>query len=947
MAKKKKTVAKIVTPKEYKVSGLSISRGGNTYTANWTVPAKLKKNAPNLNVQSRRTGGWETENAKRSIKGTSETLIFDRGWYWPCSGTTLGGIGVRVKGNGTNSITSNFPWVEAWYGFSRPGTPSISLALNDNCDQLTATINSPEGSGNDERYDTVVEWNLEYWIGGRYSGWFYYKDSAYNGGTEFTSESGDLTSGLGGVSVLALKDDEWVRCSVRAKCRGLAGDGDWTGWHDHVFGKPPKASLGEPVLTSEQVIIPVTVPYDASCPHHTDSVQLYRYIGTSRAQNVDDWTEVDGACDNGSCNGLHDARAQAEPSETGQRVWYMVRSTHDSYKTWSDPVECTGLYKQKDTSTASQAYVISATNNADGDSATIVCGWENDSAANYDTTVLAWSTDQMAWRSNKEPTPFEMKDVTWQEEGTIEHEGKQLNYTSIKVTGLDDGKRWWFRAHRTSQSNDQEGSWSEAVPCDISSTPPVPVLTVPDTVERGKAFGVSWAAGDTEQSAWRLMCLDSLAGSGTAHEVCLMQGTGAATTATVAAGESKLEGMSSAQLAIEVSSGGDYVRSEAASVAFADAPKATVSTERLITASGHKATVTVDQDGADVTLTLVKAGSSTECLPDGSGAYADGDIIWTSGATATRSKRADFAIPADVHLVDGCCYRLLAVPSTNLLTGAAAEPSFTYTITDEETGGTSTVTTTQLTVAWAHQAAAVQTCSITIGEDGTATITPTKPEGADGTDTWSLYRATPDGITELLSGMEWGRSASDEVPPFSCLTETVDTLDDEGNVTASTEYVGHCAYRVATFTADGDCDWNDFDYANFGKVCRIDWGGGSVELPYDLEVSDNFSKSFEGRTFLDQAKQGGTWAPGIERSVSIDTSVVQDVATSNALRNLAQYAGACFVRLPDGRAFEADVQVNGIDDSYGKAYTSVSIVCTEVEPAEYLATPVPEDSATE
>lgn len=57
---KKKTVAKIVTPKEYKVSGLSISREGNTYTAKWTVPSKLKKNAPNLNVQSRRTGGWET-----------------------------------------------------------------------------------------------------------------------------------------------------------------------------------------------------------------------------------------------------------------------------------------------------------------------------------------------------------------------------------------------------------------------------------------------------------------------------------------------------------------------------------------------------------------------------------------------------------------------------------------------------------------------------------------------------------------------------------------------------------------------------------------------------------------------------------------------------------------------------------------------------------------------
>lgn len=925
------------TKKDYKVSGLSISRDGNKYKASWKVNSTPKKYMDYLDVDSKRdragkTDKWASEHAKRSTGSTGEALKFDRSDYYPCTSTKLNSISVRVRGK-KKGAKGYWGWEPKTYDFKIPAKPSISLAVNDIGDELTATVKADEGAGHSERYDTEVEWGYRCCISGKTKGWTKLKKNETSRSTEFAKSSGDLSGGAG-KNVNQLADADWVQVRCRARSRGLKGNGDWTTWAKYMFGQPARPALSPPKLTSTQVIIPVTIKGttigsgdDKANAHPVDSVQLYRYIGTSRAGSADDWTEVEGATDDGDCTGLHDARAAAEPTETGQHVWYMVKAVHGTYSVYSEPVECTALYKRADTSSGSKAYIVSAANNADGDSATVVCGWEDDPAAKYDTTVVSWSTDQEAWRSTDAPDSYEMDDVTWQESGTVAHNGKVLNHASVKVTGLDDGKRWWFRARRTSSSNDQKGAWSEAVPCDISSTPSQPTLTAPATVQRGKGFSVSWAAGSSRQSAWRLLCLDSIAVTGTAHEVVLMGGDGAAASVSVPDGDARLAGIGSAQLAIEVSTGGDYVRSDAVAVAFADPPTATVTCERKVTAAGHAVTVAVQPSGSTVSVSMISASSVSAALPDGSDAQAAGDVVWSEkGLTPGTDGVLSLAVPDSVHLIAGARYRIAATPECGGLTGAAAEPVFDYSETDSQ-GGATTGTTNELYVEWAHQATAPEECSISLDSLGRVIVYPTKPDGAAETDMWSLYRDTPDGFAEIASGVAFGTYVLDAWPPFAS--------------------DGECGYRVATFTADGDCDYADFGYVSTSDALRIDWPEGSVTLDGNLSISDSYSKAFEARTFLDQAAQSGTWAPGIERTCSVDWEGDREEyevdGTVESLRALARYSGSCFVRFPDGCAYEADVQVDSLEVSDDEGEASVSLDITEVELTSYMGKEVTAD----
>lgn len=896
---------------DYKVKGLAIKRDGNKYTASWTVPSGTKKHITGMDVDSKRdragaTDKWKSEYDGSSTAKTSQKLDFTRSDYYPYNGKKkLSSISVRVRGKKKGG---HYSYVTETYDFAVPKVPSVSLSVNDLHDTLTATVKADEGAGKRERYDTVVDWDFRQCVGGKTKGWTALKGAETSTAQEFTKSSGDL-SASSGKKVTALADSDWVQVRCRARSRGLKGASEWSAWRYHMFAQPAKPVLGTPTLTSNQVIIPVTIKGTTigskaagyANAHPVDSVQLYRYIGTSMAANVGDWTEVDGAADDGDCTGMHDARANAEPSETGQRVWYRVKAVHDGYEVWSEPVECAGLYKHADTSAGAAATVDSVTDNGDGESVNVAISWGADAASAYDTTVVGWSQDQDAWQSTDEPDTFEMDDVTWAT-------GRKV---TVKVTGLEDGGLYWFRARRISSANDQKGAWSAAVSCGVSSTPGVPTLTAPAAVRRGEGFTVSWASGQGVQSAWRLLCLNSTAGSGAAHEVVLAEGSGAAASATVAAGDSRLDVLDSAELAVEVSTGGDYVRSGSVSVALQDAPTATVACERTVTASGHAVTVTVEPTGAlfDVAMT---ASGCTSALPDGSDRQLAGDVVWAeNGLTCGEGGSIELTVPGTAHLIDGARYRITVTPYSGTLSGEAVTPA--WTLTDDD--GAEYVTD-ELEVAWAHQAAAPEACSIAVdGDARSATVTPTVPEGAAETDTWSLYRATPDGYAAIAEGMAFGASATDPTAPFAA--------------------DGACAYRVATFTADGDCDWMDFEYAHACRAVRIDWEGGSVELPYNIELSDSYSKAFAASSFLDEGAQGGSWGASVARRLSISAALPAGDARVPSLRELARHSGACFCRMPDGCAFECDCQVTGIDTSPG--IVSVSLDVTETALSAFKA----------
>ncbi|MBP3884909.1 MAG: hypothetical protein J6D54_08250, partial [Olsenella sp.] len=58
-----------------------------------------------------------------------------------------------------------------------------------------------------------------------------------------------------------------------------------------------------------------------------------------------------------------------------------------------------------------------------------------------------------------------------------------------------------------------------------------------------------------------------------------------------------------------------------------------------------------------------------------------------------------------------------------------------------------------------------------------------------------------------------------------------------------------------------------------------------------------------------------------------------DAEVARRVRMLAQHVGPCFVRLPNGCAFEADVQVTDLSEGHASSAIAVALDVTEVSPS--------------
>jgi hypothetical protein len=177
------------------------------------------------------------------------------------------------------------------------------------------------------------------------------------------------------------------------------------------------------------------------------------------------------------------------------------------------------------------------------------------------------------------------------------------------------------------------------------------------------------------------------------------------------------------------------------------------------------------------------------------------------------------------------------------------------------------------------------------------------------TDQWDIYRVTGDGAQLIGEGYPLDHEVTDEWAPFGTGMDL--------------------AYRVACRTADGDVAWADFEYVQDGGSLRFDWEDGSVELPYNVAVSDAYEKDVDVHSYLD----GGTDAyynQGIRRKARLSTDVMrlEDQSTVAGVRALARHPGTAYVRTPDGSAYEADVQVSSMGTD--GAVVAVAIDATEV-----------------
>ena len=178
-------------------------------------------------------------------------------------------------------------------------------------------------------------------------------------------------------------------------------------------------------------------------------------------------------------------------------------------------------------------------------------------------------------------------------------------------------------------------------------------------------------------------------------------------------------------------------------------------------------------------------------------------------------------------------------------------------------------------------------------------------------DRYDLYRMTADGPQLCASDIPLDATVNDPFAPFGDGAEL--------------------AYRVRCHTVDGCEQWVDYPYVLGGRDMRIDFDNEYVELPYNLKADDSYEKDFEARRHLDGSIDG-YWNEGAKRTASLSTDVikVREEEKVRAVRRLARYCGPTYVRLNDGTAYQADVQVRGLGREGTSAAIGVSINATEV-----------------
>ena len=678
--------------------------------------------------------------------------------------------------------------------------------------------------------------------------------------------------------------DEWVKVDVEAYSRGCAGDGAHC-TASHVFCWPAIPQITKVAVDTEHDVVLIGVETNWSEYHRIDTVKLQRLKDSdcetaSAAAQASGWSDVPGMTDTNDCKGLSDNLVDARPAK-GKRTWYRIVAQHDDYTTYSVPADL-GIYQPAVEAQAGAASILSAMSGDDGESAIVDVGWDDDTflnvtdpseIANYKgSTQVTWADTEYAWRSTASVSEFE---IDWEDD---EPQSEEFAHSArVYVSDLTEGEPIFLRVRRVLTSDEETvyGAWSEIVAVTPASAPSWVELSAPSYIARGESLPLTWTFGsEAAQTGWALIDTNGK-----------LWGKGDDASGYYIIESDSLQDVSEISLYVNVTTGGEWKRSVApVTVRIVEAPTCEITVDEVVAALPIKVTGVTNGDA--IAYYLVSRGVTYES-PHGVEVQYANDIVWTGKGLPGELEIDDAA------LMNGCTYELRAHSS------------------DETTGLCSETVSKTLKVDWVRRAP-VPDATIEVNEDTLeATITTVKTdEMADG-DTYELYRLTKDGAYLVAEGAEPGSVIIDRFAPYSAETN---------------------AYRVAVRTPDGDVAWVDVEYEMEHTAIRLDWERSFVELPYNIEIAEALAKSFESREHLDGAING-YWNKAIAHQAKINTDIIRldSYEQQRLIRELARYSGAVFVRTGSGLAFDANVDVDEIAESYDSGSIGVSLSIEEVE----------------
>lgn len=274
-------------------------------------------------------------------------------------------------------------------------------------------------------------------------------------------------------------------------------------------------------------------------------------------------------------------------------------------------------------------------------------------------------------------------------------------------------------------------------------------------------------------------------------------------------------------------------------------------------------------------------------------------------------------------------------------------------------------------VNWDHQAI-VPEGEVEFDHDrNVAYITPIAPTGTLEGDTCDIYRLSVDNPQLIISDAQFGTKYVDPYPTiginggYRLVFKT-----SHGDYKLPGHEFAYQDFRPAIAITSDDADTMAFDLEeptgrllysydegilaqffirnghlfvsavdnNYGSIFAIiiDFGGDTLFMPGNVALNNTWKKSFQTTRYLGGSIIGD-WDPGVERTGSF-TAVIpvrEERDAVLALRKLAEYAGVCHVRTPEGSNFYANVDVqDNREERWVNRLSKVTLTVTRVDPTE-------------
>lgn len=882
--------------------------GSYTFTSSWKVKDRLKaskyKDRATHLIETFIVSGTNGKSAFQHgvsvLKGISDTAMsfnlnnftdgdgvsYTRQSFYPYTSKMVSSITARVRAMnyiGTRPGLST-KTAEKSRTIKKPEKPTINaLEFNKSGTNgiVSTTVNTDAGYGYAERVRTRVIVSVEDTMRKRLG-----QTWQWNSTDTYTTSTAYAASYDAGNYQGMDPDNDYIKVTVSAYAQGLAGDSATTKATPYYIAYPARTTILDVDVTSrdEDGKVNLHIATNATAIHPVDQVVL-EYLADTEYMTADDipaaetWT-VSNIKDNGKCEYLSISNRDLIPS-AGNRTWVRVRSWHADegvlYR-YSEYAYLEALETPAPSATTSNIVITSAQSAANGEGAEITMAWNADGLDESTGTELSWDENPDAWRSTDQPETFEF---TFSD-GQLTHDGVTYNDSAtIIIAGLREGTVYTVKARRYLELNGEltYSDYSNAENVMPSVAPSNVVLDMPSYLPDGSGVPVTWTfGGGGTQAEWQLI---------DAEGAVIAANTGTAGGYTIPYADA-LEHMVNGVLtvSVEVSTGSGFVASDALTMAYEPAPTLTITVPETLTAQPFS--FTAESSAACVLTVAVFAQGADGQTPTGVHLQPTGTVVWSGVVspvwTLGNSFTALVEIPTGRDFLDGAQYTV------------------EVTATDQGTGLQSETVSADFTVQWAHQAPSIDdyvTVSAVDFVDNDdahhqrATITLTTPNNSAATDVYDVYRLTADNAELIGEGLPLEYTAVDEYAPFGNGVEL--------------------AYRVAIRTVDGDFEFTDVEYELTGRAMRIDFSGGSLELPNDIVISDAYAKDADVRKHAD-GESTAYYNEGIDRSASLTTNIIRivEAEAERLLRALANDPATAFVRLPDGSAYEADVQVNNV-----------------------------------